>query len=76
MTDRVLCDNWACPAGISCALHFGRSAAYAAMREGTRLRARVVPHGKDACAEYLFDKPREWLLPMARQHTPGGDYAP
>lgn len=65
MTAPILCDNWSCPAAISCAQHFGRSAAYAAMREGTQLRTRVVPHGKDACAEYRFDKPKPWLMPMA-----------
>jgi hypothetical protein len=72
-----LCDNWACPAAVSCALHFGRSRAYAAMSlDHTPLRTRALPKGADACAEYRCDKPRSWLIGPAcpeAAHTTEGD---
>lgn len=61
-----LCDNWACPAKVSCALHIGRSAAFAAIAERTpSTRTRTLPDGADSCAEYRTDKPRPWLTSEA-----------
>lgn len=62
---RLLCDDWRCPASISCRHHFGRSACYASMDE----RARYVKDdgrfargkGNDACIQYEFDRPKKWL---------------
>ena len=66
------CDDWSCPARVSCARHFGRSVEYAEMRD-----ARVsIGHGpgtiywrgvRDHCERYQFDKPREWLMPQPGQ---------
>jgi hypothetical protein len=64
---KVYCDDWSCPARVSCAHHFGRSAAYAGMREGSKVES-VVHSGiykrdadKDSCSEYRLDKPKDWL---------------
>jgi hypothetical protein len=63
----VLCDDWACPSAISCALHFGRSQAYAEMRERTPpIKKREREIGKDACGEYRTDRPKAWLMPYGR----------
>jgi hypothetical protein len=63
---KPLCDDWGCPAAVSCALHYGRSEAYAAMTLPAPPMAR---HGRDTgtvhCADYRCDKPRAWLLPGA-----------
>lgn len=79
MTAKVWCDDWRCPARVSCAHHFGRSAAYAAMKpakvesvENTFRYDRTGSKDPDACAEYRFDKPKEWLVPKPWQGTHGG----
>lgn len=58
----VYCDDWSCPSGISCALHFGRSKEYAGMvmpPPETRARDR---QGRDYCPEYKRDRPKKWLV--------------
>ncbi len=70
------CDDWSCPARVSCARHFGRSRAYAGMWENHG----STGHGagtwfwrgvRDHCPRYEFDKLREWLMPQAGQTTHG-----
>jgi len=85
VTDRIglerpkHCDDWECPARVSCARHFGRSSAYAAMRR----EHESTGHGpgtwyfrgiKEHCPRYEFDKPKEWLMPKPGQvtHLPPG----
>ncbi|HEX2255625.1 MAG TPA: hypothetical protein VHG92_02800 [Afifellaceae bacterium] len=61
--DKWLCEDWACPARVSCARHFGRSSLYGALRERhPPLRHGPRDRGQDSCAEYRFDRPRQWLL--------------
>lgn len=76
---KMLCEDWGCPARASCALHFGRSIAYARM-DG---RARSVPdddHFDRAylghCQHYKFDRPKVWLkiLPGQITHVPKGAF--
>jgi hypothetical protein len=66
------CDDWACPAHVSCARHFGRSAEYAAMK----MPAPSTGHGpgtiywrgvRDHCAKYEFDQPKRWLMPQEQR---------
>lgn len=67
---RVFCDDWGCPAKVSCAHHFGRSHAYASMKgadaeNSVHTRTFGRKPGADDCADYRFDRPRPWLLPPA-----------
>ncbi len=75
------CDDWACPAKASCARHFGRSHAYAAMA----VRSVSTGHGastwyfrgiKENCAKYEYDKPKPWLAikPGQITHLPHGSF--
>lgn len=75
----VYCDDWGCPARASCALHFGRSHAYAAMSD-RRVRIESIENtgrfnwmtGPDAgksCEHYELDKPKKWLMPQPGQVT-------
>ena len=66
------CDDWSCPAHVSCARHFGRSRAYAAMSD----RIASTGHGpgthffrgiKESCAQYEFDAIKPWLMPQPGQ---------
>lgn len=58
-----LCDNWACPAWVSCALAVGRSPEFAAAdTRGVEIETRHVLPGKDSCNEYRQDKARPWLM--------------
>jgi hypothetical protein len=73
MTRKVWCDDWACPASVSCAHHFGRSAAYAAMRPGSKVES-IENTGKyerdlQNCASYRFDRAKPWLMPLPGQIT-------
>lgn len=55
---KPLCQDWSCPARVSCARHFGRSAAYATMAEpGTTPLMDRSPRqpGADTCEQYAFD---------------------
>jgi hypothetical protein len=72
------CDDWDCPALVSCRWHFGRSRAYAGAADleetcrGPRAnfwKGKRVPDpddetGKipDSCDRYEFDRPRKWLM--------------
>ncbi len=74
MTRKVWCDDWSCPARRSCAHHFGRSLAYAAMREGARTgHGHETPYDRHAsedrqsCSAYRFDRQKEWLKPQPGQ---------
>ena len=59
----VYCDDWACPAHVSCARHFGRSNHYAAMSEvGYTLEKLARDPQKEFCPSYEFDEPQTWLL--------------
>lgn len=70
--DVPLCDNWSCPAWVSCAHAVGRSGAYAAAdTTGMEIETRHVLPGKDSCRDYRRDKPRPWLttaFPASAQH--------
>lgn len=72
MTGTVWCDDWGCPARVSCALHFGRSAAYAAMRRA-RTRARPRPKHAGSCPDYRRDRRKPWLERQPGQATHGGE---
>jgi hypothetical protein len=79
MTERpTYCDDWSCPAAVSCAKHFGRSRAYYRMDDKAR-----VGHGpgtiyfrgiRDSCERYEFDAIKPWLMPHAGAvtHLPKG----
>ena len=59
---RTFCDDWDCPAAISCGHAFWRSAAYAAMRMPTPpTRKFGREEGAEVCTEYFTDKPRAWI---------------
>lgn len=59
---RPLCQDWGCPAKVSCARHFGRSLAYAEMRlPGPPLYRGERAVDEESCADYERDKPREWM---------------
>lgn len=70
-----LCDDWTCPSAQSCARHFGRSQAYAAMslnhpplaqgRRWAEIDGRLVQ--LDACADFKIDGPHPWLIPYDGQ---------
>lgn len=76
---KVYCDDWRCPARASCAQHFGRSQAYAAMSdrrakvesvENTgRFNWMAGPDAGNSCEHYRLDKPKEWLMPRPGQVT-------
>lgn len=75
------CDDWSCPARASCAKHFGRSRAYASMRDPGRTRIshgegtpfdRHASEDRQSCSAYKFDKPRAWLMPQDGQTTHAG----
>jgi hypothetical protein len=70
------CEDWACPARVSCALHFGRSADYARMDERRRFTLKKFDRdpSKDCCTEYEFDKPKKFLAikPGQITHWPQG----
>lgn len=72
---RPKCDDWACPALVSCAHHFGRSLAYWAMTvEPQRFEKGDRKAGKEACADYERDKVRPWMVEAHRTPatTPSG----
>lgn len=64
MTPRKLCIDYECPAQISCARAYLRSAEYAAHCEHD---VPLVTFGreptKDSCDAYRRDVPRPWMLP-------------
>jgi chlorite dismutase len=62
----VYCDDWSCPAAASCALAWGRSREYAAMKPAKTAKAARAPD-KDHCASYSFDEPRPWLMLQPHQ---------
>lgn len=72
---KTWCDDWSCPARASCAHHFGRSGAYAAMREdhGPVEHGPFTPydrHASDdgqACDKYRRDRRKAWLEPAPGQ---------
>jgi hypothetical protein len=76
MIDGALCDDWSCPAKVSCMHHFGRSKAYAAMTlPAPQLRKPPRKADAECCAHYVTDRPRAWLLAsMLPQRW--GDHAP
>jgi hypothetical protein len=78
MTKTVYCDDWRCPAKVSCAKHFGRSAAYGRMEERARVDSieqtgrfnwMQGPDAGNSCAEYRLDKPKAWLMPRPGEIT-------
>tara|TARA_R110002124_G_scaffold173690_5_gene341343 strand:- start:10940 stop:11218 length:279 start_codon:yes stop_codon:yes gene_type:complete len=67
MTARPYCDDWACPALVSCRHHFGRSLDYWAMRqEGGRFQKGNRKAFQEACAEYERDQIRPWMVEAHR----------
>lgn len=79
---KLYCDDWRCPARVSCAHHFGRSSAYASMRRADSERDRLEsiegtgrfnwmqgPDAGNSCAAYRLDKPKKWLMPQPGQIT-------
>ncbi|WP_448207261.1 hypothetical protein [Azospirillum sp. sgz302134] len=76
MAANTLCDDWACPAGVSCAHHLGRSEAYAKMEipEPEVIR-REREADAESCADYRCDRPKMWLLPNAHVHRLGTNAA-
>lgn len=74
MARKIWCDDWSCPARVSCAHNFGRSAAYASMRERV-----MVAHGPftsydrhaseegQSCDAYRRDRAKLWLMPQPGQ---------
>lgn len=76
MTQKLWCDDWSCPAAKSCAHHFGRSAAYAGMREGAKTGSgqgtpydRYASEDRQSCTAYRFDRPKAWLVAHPGQVT-------
>lgn len=70
MSRKTWCDDWTCPARVSCAHHFGRSAAYAGMKPAKTGHGFGTPYDRfetkgdpDSCPAYRFDRPKPWLLP-------------
>jgi len=58
----VFCDDWDCPAAVSCGHAFGRSEAYASMRMPSPPAQKFGrEEGAEACARYFTDKPRSWI---------------
>jgi hypothetical protein len=62
MASAKLCDNWGCPAAVSCIQHFGRSRAYAAFKRQVPTETRQHNPLTGHCAEYRCDQPRVWNL--------------
>lgn len=76
-SDRVYCEDWACPAAVSCAEHFGRSRHYAAMLQtGYMLVKPPRDPDADSCPAYRFDRPKKWLMPQPGQITHLGTGTP
>lgn len=73
LTRKVWCDDWSCPARVSCAHHFGRSQAYAGMREGAKVESveRTGQYERDlqSCPQYKLDRPKRWLMPQPGQSS-------
>ena len=70
---KTWCDDWACPARVSCAHHFGRSAAYGGVREHHEpIRRRSRMPDADSCPDYRFDRPKPWLAIQPWQSASGG----
>jgi hypothetical protein len=63
MSAPTYCDDWQCPAWISCARHIGRSREYAAMKvpePKTKKFGRAAD--EEFCADYQFDTPKAWMM--------------
>lgn len=80
MSLKVWCDDWRCPARVSCKHHYGRSAAYAGMKPGAKVESventgqfnwSVGPDAGLSCEVYRLDKPKPWLMPQPGQATHG-----
>ena len=72
---RLLCDDWGCPAMVSCALHWGRSEAYWAMTQEPRgFQKGDRKAWQEACPEYQRDVVRPWMIEAHRhpETTPSG----
>jgi hypothetical protein len=69
--EKVYCEDWGCPAAISCAHHFGRSREYAGgMREtGYRLAKFQREPEADSCRLYEFDRVKPWLQSKPGQYA-------
>jgi hypothetical protein len=69
VTRKTWCDDWTCPAQPSCAHHFGRSKAYAAMARAKTGHGHGTPYDRHAsedrqsCDAYRFDRIKPWLMP-------------
>jgi hypothetical protein len=61
------CDDWSCPAAVSCKWHFGRSHDYASMANPTRndFWRGEREAGADSCRRYQFDQIKPWLVTSA-----------
>lgn len=60
------CEDWSCPAAVSCKWAWGRSAVYAAMSEEpgrTPLWKGPREQGAESCDRYQRDRVRKWLIP-------------
>lgn len=69
------CEDWSCPAGISCAHHFGRSEVYAGMSVepgATKLWKGPRTAGAESCSEYARDRVKSWL-PLGRAALKGSE---
>lgn len=59
---RTYCDDWGCPAMVSCARAFVRSRDDHAMRIGAIVAKRPRKPGAESCPDYERDGVRPWLL--------------
>lgn len=61
------CDDWGCPAHVSCARHYGRSEHFAAMSASPVDLAHPVRDDEaEACEHYARDVARSWLIEARR----------
>jgi len=69
LSKKLYCNDWTCPARVSCAHHFGRSKVYFAMSDPNPKTAhgpdtpydRHESEDRQSCASYRFDRQKEWL---------------
>lgn len=63
----TFCDDWGCPAHVSCGRHYGRSEHFAAMSASPVDFARPPrAAGAEACDSYTRDVTRPWLIEAHR----------
>lgn len=62
--ETVYCEDWGCPAWVSCKHAWGRAREYAAMDIDANYELDKFGRapGADACADYERDEPKEWMM--------------